>query len=121
MRRGASAKITLTIEGAHPDYFRATFIMYRLYLRRVLVVVAVLAVVAVSTAAVAHGHPHGNSADESHCQLCIALHNAKHALVSPIATLCFTTVHTSSLVPSKDIVVVFAQPRLTQDRAPPQL
>jgi hypothetical protein len=95
--------------------------MKHFYVRRVLVVLAVLALVAVSTAAVAHGHLDTNCAHESHCPLCMALHNAKHALVTPIATLCFTTVQAARLVPSKDVAVVFAEPLLTQGRAPPQL
>jgi Protein of unknown function (DUF2946) len=90
-------------------------------LRRVIVVLATLAIVAVSTAAVAHGHLDAHSADESHCELCMALHNAKHALVTPIATLCFTTVQTASLVASRGVAVILVQPLLTQDRAPPQL
>ena len=89
--------------------------------RRVLVVLSILAVVVVSTAAVAHDHVDANSDNEPHCQLCMALHNTKHALATPIAKLCLTIVETTNLVPAKDIALVIAQPLLTQGRSPPQL
>jgi hypothetical protein len=91
------------------------------FTRRVLVVLAILALVAISTAAIAHGHLDVNSADESHCPLCMAVHTAKHAVAAPIITLGFKTVQTAILVPSKSSAIVFIQPLLTQDRAPPQL
>lgn len=91
------------------------------FIRRALVVVAILAFVAISTAAVAHGHLNANSVNESHCPLCMAVHNAKHAVAAPIATPCFTIVQTAILVPSDSSAISFVQPLLTQDRAPPQI
>ena len=91
------------------------------FTRRVLVVLAILTLVAVSTAAVAHGHLDANSADESHCPLCMAVHSAKNVVITPVVTLCFTALQTAILVPSKSSAIVFVQPLLTQDRAPPEL
>jgi hypothetical protein len=91
------------------------------FTRRVSVVLAILALVAVSTAAVAHGHLDANSADESHCSLCMAVHAAKQVVITPVVALCFTAVQTDILIPSRSSAIVFVQPLLTQDRAPPEL
>ena len=55
------------------------------FTRLLLIFVAILALVIVSTAAVAHGHLDANSADESHCPLCMALQSAKQAVVAPVS------------------------------------
>jgi len=89
--------------------------------RRVLVVLAILAFLTVSTAALAHGHPGRGSVDESHCAMCMAVHSATHAVATSIASLSFTAVQTAFLVPSSSPTFAFVQPLLTQDRAPPQL
>lgn len=91
------------------------------FIRLLLTFVAILALVTVSTAAVAHGHLDANSADESHCPLCLALHSAKQAVVAPVVALSFTQVQAGILVPANGSAVAFVQPRLTQDRAPPPL
>jgi hypothetical protein len=101
-----------TIQMKHLD-------MAKGFTRRLLVLVAILALAAVSTAAVAHGHPDANSSDESHCPLCMALHCAKQAVVAPIVAICFTPVQADVLAPSGSFAIVFVQPLLTQDRAPP--
>jgi hypothetical protein len=89
--------------------------------RRVLIVLSILALVVISTAAVAHGHLTANSADESHCPLCMAVHNAKHAVAAPVATPWFAIVQTAILVSSENIAILSVRPFPTQDRAPPQL
>lgn len=89
--------------------------------RRVSVVLAMLAFVAVSTAALAHGHLDANSSDESHCGLCMAVHAAKQAVITPVIALYFAAVQTAILIPSRSSAIVFVQPLLTQDRAPPEL
>lgn len=91
------------------------------FLRQVMIVFAILALVAVSTVAMAHGHLGAKSATESHCPLCMAVHNAKHAVAAPVATPCFAIVQTAMVVPSKSTAIRFVQTLLTQDRAPPQL
>ncbi len=88
---------------------------------RLLALAAILALVAVSTAAVAHGHLDANSAAESHCSLCMALHSAKQAVVAPVVVLCFTEVQTGIPAPSGSFAVAFVQQFVTQDRAPPRL
>lgn len=67
------------------------------FTRLLLIFVAVLALVTVSTATVAYGHLDANSADESHCPLCMALHSAKQAVVAPVVALCFTQVRQAIL------------------------
>jgi hypothetical protein len=95
--------------------------MSDIFTRRVPVVLAILALVVVSTAAVAHGHLDANSSDKSHCPLCMAVHAAKQAVIIPAVALCFTAVQTGILIPSRSSAIVFVQPLLTQDRAPPAL
>jgi hypothetical protein len=90
-------------------------------IRRVLPVLAILTLVVVSTAAVAHGHLGVQSVDESHCPLCMAVHSAKSVVITPVVTLCFAAVQTAILVPSKSSAIVFVEPLLIQDRAPPEL
>ena len=89
--------------------------------RRVLVILAALALLTVSTVAAAHGHLHTNSADESHCPLCVAVHRAKVAVATPAITLCFAAVQTAVLGTSRKLLVPVIQPCVAQDRAPPQL
>lgn len=89
--------------------------------RRVSVALAVVALLAVSTVAVAHGHSDLSSADEAHCPLCIAVHRAKHAVAAPVIALCFVALETAIPVPSKTLVVPFVPSCLAQGRAPPQL
>jgi hypothetical protein len=89
--------------------------------RRVLVILAILAFLAVSTVAAAHSHLNANSSDESHCPLCIAVHRGKHAVAAPVIALGFTAVQTAILVRSRILIVPFIQPHLAQDRAPPKL
>jgi hypothetical protein len=90
-------------------------------IRQLLVVAAIMSLIAVSTAAVAHAHLDANSADESHCAFCMAVHSAKHAVATPAVTLCFTAAQTATLIPPKRLAWVFVQPLLAQDRAPPAL
>ena len=87
--------------------------------RRLLVLLAILALVAVSTAAAAHGHFDAKS-DESQCPLCIAVHQAKHVVAAVGITLDFTPVQATFLVPRMNLAIPFIEPTLTQDRAPPK-
>jgi hypothetical protein len=95
--------------------------MNRPHTRRVLIGLTILALVVLSTAAVAHAHfgPHAD-ADEAHCPLCMAVHNAKDAVVTPIVALHFAAVQMAILAPLTSSIMVFVQPPLRQDRAPPQ-
>jgi hypothetical protein len=89
--------------------------------RRISVGLTIVTLLAVSTVAVAHGHPDLNSVDEAHCPLCIAVHRAKQAVTAPVATLCFLVVETPIQVPLKSLLAAFIQPRPAQGRSPPQL
>jgi hypothetical protein len=89
--------------------------------RRILVLLAIVAIVALSTAAVAHAHFGPNAAaDESHCPLCMAVHGAKHVVTTPVIGLRFAPVETAVLVPSISFAIFFVQPLPTQGRAPPR-
>ena len=89
-------------------------------IRAALIVLTILSLVVLSTAAVAHGHFGPNAAaEESHCPLCMAVHSAKHAVTAPIIALRFTAVQTAVLVSSTSFFIVLAQGPLTQGRAPP--
>jgi len=102
-----------------PSYKRYLDMTNR-FTRLLLTFVAILALVTVSTAAVAHGHLDANSGDEAHCPLCMALHCAKQAVVAPVVALCFTPVQADVPTPSGSFAIFFVQPLLTQDRAPPR-
>ena len=89
--------------------------------RQLLVLLATLAFLAVSTLTLAHGHVDSKSADESHCAMCMAVHSATHAVATPIITLFFTVVENSFRAPLKSFLIAFASPNLNKDRAPPSL
>jgi hypothetical protein len=119
-REMVSARIILTNEVASRTICK-TYTMRNAVTRRVLVVVATLAFLTVSTAALAHGHPSEKSVDETHCAMCMAVHTATHAVAASIATVCFAAVQTAFLVPSSSSTFALVQSLLTQGRAPPQL
>jgi hypothetical protein len=89
--------------------------------RQVLMFLAVLVFLTVSTAALAHGHPDTKSVNESHCVMCMAVHSTTHAIAVSIVLPPFATAQTSFLVPSESFAFAFVQALLIQDRAPPQL
>ena len=89
--------------------------------RQALVLLATLCFLAVSTLALAHGHPDTSSADESHCAMCMAIHSTTHAVATPDITLSFTAVETPFIASPKSLQLAFAWPTLNQDRAPPSL
>jgi hypothetical protein len=89
--------------------------------RQLLVLLATLVFLAVSTLALTHGHVDSKSADESHCAMCMAVHSATHVVVTPIITLFFTAVEDSFLTPRNSFLIAFAWPTLDKDRAPPSL
>lgn len=95
------------------------------FLRRVprslLVFLAGLAFLTVSTAALAHGHPDAKSVDESHCPMCMAVHSTTHAITVSAVLLVLATAYTALLVPSERRGLAFVQTLLIQGRAPPQL
>jgi Protein of unknown function (DUF2946) len=94
--------------------------MNRPYIRRALIVLAILSLVVLSTAAVAHGHFGANAAaDESHCPLCMAVHSAKHAVTAPVSGLLFTAMQTAVVVSLTTFSIVLTKGLLTQGRAPP--
>jgi hypothetical protein len=87
--------------------------------RQVLVLLATLAFVMVSTLAMAHGHTGARSADESHCALCMAVHRATHVLGTPMIALSITAVEDPLWIPPKIFSVPFVWLALNQYRAPP--
>jgi hypothetical protein len=87
--------------------------------RQVAFLLATLAFLVVSTAALTHGHPNWKSPDESHCAMCMAVHSSTHAIATPIVALYFTTVQNRFLVSPKSVLLSYAPPALNQDRAPP--
>lgn len=89
--------------------------------RRALVLVLTVVFLAVSTAALAHGHPDGKAADESHCALCIAVHTTTSVVVTSTVSLHFAPVQTYFIARSESFVLPLVQSFATQDRAPPQL
>ena len=86
---------------------------------QVLVLLATLAFLTVSTLALAHGHTGARSADESHCAMCMAVHSATHVVGTPIVLLCIAAVEDWFCIPPKSFTVSFARPALNQYRAPP--
>lgn len=75
----------------------------------------------VSTAALAHGHPDSNNADESHCVMCMAGHSATHLIAAPTIALHFAPVRIG-LVFSADLIrIPFVRLFTVQGRAPPQV
>ena len=57
--------------------------MHRRFAQRLFAVVVALAVLGFVTAALAHGHAPGKSEEDSHCALCMAVHNGHHMLTIP--------------------------------------
>lgn len=95
--------------------------LFRRFTRQLLVFLATLAFLAVSTAALAHGHPDAKSIDESHCAMCMAIHSTTHVVAVSAVLLFFGTVRTAFLVPSESFALALVETLLIQDRAPPQL
>jgi hypothetical protein len=94
--------------------------MSNLFIRRAFTVLAILAFLAVSTAALTHGHSDAKSVNDSHCALCMAVHSATHAVATPVATLYFPAAQVAYLAPCDGFLLAFVQPLLNKDRAPPQ-
>jgi hypothetical protein len=95
--------------------------LFNRFTRQVLVFLATLIFLVVSTLALTHGHVDSKSADESHCTMCMAVHSATHVVATPNVTLFFTAVENPFLAPLKSFVVAFAWPALNKGRAPPSL
>jgi hypothetical protein len=88
---------------------------------RALVSVAIVALLLLSTAAVAHFHFGADAATEAHCPLCMALHNAKHAVTNSILPVVFCPTQTAVLADVAVVAFLFELPLLIQGRAPPTL
>jgi hypothetical protein len=86
---------------------------------QVLVLLATLVFLTVSTLALAHGHTHAQSADESHCAACMAVHSATHVVGALVIALCITPVENPLCIPPKSFPVSFVWLSLNQYRAPP--
>jgi hypothetical protein len=86
---------------------------------QVLVLLATLAFLTVSTIALAHGHTHAQSVDESHCATCMAVHTATHVVGAPTIALCIMAVENPLCIPPKSFPVPFVWLSLNQYRAPP--
>jgi hypothetical protein len=95
--------------------------MSQFSIRRLSVLLVILALLVLSTAAVAHGHFGATSADESHCPLCMAVHGGKHAVTPPVLGLNFTLVKTAAAAAPKSCSPIFATLLLRQGRSPPVL
>ena len=89
--------------------------------RYLLVLLAALAFLTVSTAALAHGHLTAKSVNESHCVMCMAVHSTTHVVAVSVVLLFFGTAQTAFLVPSESFTLALVQTLLIQDRAPPLL
>ncbi len=89
--------------------------------RQTFVFLAILAFVLVSTAALAHSHADVNSADESHCVMCMAVHGVTHLIAAPGIALHFAPVQVARLVFAERIRLPFVEQFATQWRAPPQV
>lgn len=98
----------------------ATFMRNFLVSRRVIVVLAALALLALSTAAVAHGHLDLGSVQDSHCVLCMAVHTT-HAVLGPAVTVSCARVQAALCVPLKVWMPAYVESLPTHDRAPPAL
>jgi hypothetical protein len=90
------------------------------FTQRAFILLAALAFLTVSTAAQAHGHADANSADESHCGMCMAAHGAMHMIAAPVIMLHFAPVQVARIVFLEHIRTPFIQQFSLQDRAPPQ-
>jgi len=86
---------------------------------RAFIFLAVVAFLTVSTAAQAHGHEDGNSANESHCAMCMAAHGTMHLIAAPAVALNFAAVQVAVTVFSERITIAFSVQFPIQDRAPP--
>ena len=95
--------------------------MFNPFTRRVLIIVVTLALLTVSTAALAHGHLDTKSSDESHCAMCLAVHSATHLVGTAIVSLHFTIIQTAVVVRPELSTLAFVESLSNQDRAPPQL
>jgi hypothetical protein len=87
--------------------------------RQVLVSLAAVTFLVVSTIALAHGHTDGRSADTLHCAMCMAVHSATHVVRAPMIALSITAVEDPLCIPPKSVPVPFVWPTLNQYRAPP--
>jgi hypothetical protein len=89
--------------------------------RLVLMFLAALAFLSVSTVALAHGHPDAKPVNEAHCAMCMAVHSTTHVVAVSVVLLFSGTAQTAFLVPSESFTPAFVQILLIQDRAPPEL
>ena len=78
-----------------------------------------LTVLVSSTAVLAHGHPHLESGDESHCLVCMAAHIVTHVIWFPPIIFQFTPVQTALRLDADPLFTSSPELAFTQDRAPP--
>ena len=90
------------------------------FLHRLVVVLAVIVFIAVSTAALAHGHSDTKSINESHCATCIAVHSAALAILTAAVALTLAAVLASYAFAAPGHTLVSGSLRPVQGRAPPQ-
>jgi hypothetical protein len=88
-------------------------------LRQAFTLFAILAFLAVSTAALAHGHLDKNDTDESHCVMCRVAHGVTHLTAAPAIGLQFTAVQIGLLVLSESVRISCSQLHSFEGRAPP--
>ena len=93
--------------------------MHRRFAQRLFAVVVVLTVLGFVTAALAHGHPPGKSEEDSHCALCMAVHNGRHMLTSPVIALQFAPFRSDFIVVNAQATVSSSEFLPTHGRAPP--
>lgn len=93
--------------------------MRNVILRRGVVLLAAVALLALSTVALAHGHSKLNSADDSHCALCMAMHGTRAMVASAVVTLNFTPIQFSTVIRSAGSCPVLVYGSAAQGRAPP--
>jgi hypothetical protein len=105
--------------GGEDEYERLTGSVMNRLSCRASILLAMLAFLTVSTAALAHGHAEVNPANESRCVMCMAAHGATHLIASPALALHFAPVQVGVLVSAEQICVFYAQQFSIQGRAPP--
>jgi hypothetical protein len=86
---------------------------------RLLAVLAAIAVVALSSAALTHSHRGARAADESHCGICLSAHSGMNGIASSAPNLPFVPIVSRFKLQTIPESFVSIQSRPTQDRAPP--
>jgi hypothetical protein len=94
--------------------------MHKKQAKRMLAIFVALVVMGFATAALVHGHFPGNSQEDSHCAICMAIHSG-HAIASVVVALPFTLIWCAFLAGHAQIADSLGQFLAMHGRAPPLL